>query len=166
MRLKEKVGRAQATLNLTPTIDVVFLLLIFFIATIRLPEPEANIRAYLPRKEKAASAGRGGSEEKETENVTRIRIALRTVGGARTELRLNGALLEGGFRTLDRRLRVMRVVAEKTPTVKTEVILDAARTVPYRFVVTALDICTKHGFSTVSFAMPRKGAATRERGML
>ena len=161
MKINPSLYKKEARIEMLPLIDIVFLLLIFFIATIRLPEPEANIRAYLPRKEKAASSGQGRSEEKETENVTQIRIALRTVQGTRTELRLNGALLEGGFRMLDRRLKVMRFVAEKTPTVTTEVILDAARTVPYRFVVTALDICTKHRFSKVSFAMPRKGVAAR-----
>ena len=39
---------------------------------------------------------------------------------------------------------------------ETRVVLDAARTVPYRFVVTTLDICTKHEFSSVSFAVPKK----------
>lgn len=158
IRPQKRDGGREATLNLTPTIDVVFLLLIFFIATIRLPEPEVNIRAYLPRKEQTAATGKSDTEEKETENVTQIRVTLRTVGATQTEIRLNGGVLKGGFRVLDRRLRAMRLVAQKTPGIETKVILDAARTVPYRFVVTSLDICTKHKFSSISFAVP-KGAA-------
>lgn len=156
IRRKKDDRGSGATLDLTPTIDVVFLLLIFFIATIRLPEAEANIRAYLPRKEKAAATGKGDTEEKETENVTQIRITLRTVGGSRTEIRLNGGVLAGGFRLLDRRLHAMRIIAKRTPGIETRVVLDAARTVPYRFVVSTLDICTKHEFSNVSFAVPKK----------
>ena len=155
---REEQGASVAALDITPTIDVVFLLLIFFIATIRLPEPEANIRAYLPRKEQASAAAQARVEEKETENINWIEIMLRGVGG-RTQIRLNGAVLKGGFRRLDASLASLRRIAAQTPEVETKVMLDASREVPYRYVVRALDLCAKNTFSNVSFAMPRKGAA-------
>ena len=132
-------------------------MLIFFIANIRLPDPEANIKAFLPKTEKVTGKGQGDPNEEETKNINRITITLRSVGG-RTELRLNGAVLKGGFRSLDARLGSLRAVAAASPDVETKVTLDAAETVPYRYVVHALDVCAKHKFTSVSFAMPRKPA--------
>lgn len=156
-RPQNRQRESIATLDITPTIDVVFLLLIFFIATIRLPDPEANIRAFLPKAEKVSADASGDSDDAETENVNLITITLRSVGG-RTELGLNGAVLKGGFRRLEASLRLLRSIADSTPDIETKVILDAAETVPYRYVVSALDVCAKHRFTSVSFAMPGKAA--------
>ena len=142
----------EATLDITPTIDVVFLLLIFFIATIKLPDPEANIRAYLPKKDDVQATGAVQAKPDETKNETIIRITLR---GAR-ELFLNGASIKGGFREMDSKLGALRRFA--APGVDTKVILDAGGEVPYRFVVNALDICAKHDYKNVSFAMPKTGS--------
>lgn len=156
---KSKREGAIATLNITPMIDVVFLLLIFFVATLRLPEPEANIAAFLPRREKTAvGTSKSTDDTQETEDITRIRIALRRGADGRTEFRLNNALLRGPH-LLDAKLGSLRFMADQTPDVKTEVVLDAGPLVPYRYVVKTLDLCTKHRFESVSFAMPPRGSA-------
>ena len=158
MRRRRVQDDTEHALNLTPTIDVVFLLLIFFIATIRLPKPEANIRAYLPRKDTVASAAKTEVESEKAETTDRIEIRLRALPNGQGELRLNGAVLKG-FRDLDRRLAGLARVAAMAASAQTEVILDAGRKVPYHYVVTALDLCSKHKLETVSFAMPPKGAS-------
>lgn len=142
-------GHKEATLDITSTIDVVFLLLIFFIATIQLPDPEANIRAFLPREDIAETGPGDEAEPEETKDETVIRITMR---GART-LELNGAPVAGGYRELDTRLGALKRVA--VDGVDTRVILDAGPDVPYRFVVNALDICAKHAFTDVSFSIPQ-----------
>ena len=157
MKRSKFQGEPEATLNLTPTIDVVFLLLIFFIATIRLPKPEANIRAFLPKKEKADAAAAARAETEETESIDRVHISLRSAAG-RTELKLNGAPVKN-FRHLDASLAALRRIAAMAKGVETEVILGAGREVPYRYVVNTLDVCAKHKFTNVSFAMPPKGTA-------
>ena len=145
-------SRKEAELDITPTIDVVFLLLIFFIATIRMPKPEANIQAYLPKT--VAGQGAGKTEEKEKEEINVINIALRSVGGNDVQVILNGAVLAGGFGRLNAALASLRYIVKQTPDAKSEVVLDADKRVQYRYVVKALDLCGMHGFENVSFAMP------------
>jgi len=166
MRVRGKKDRASlATLDITPTIDVVFLLLIFFIATIRLPEPEANIRAYLPRTVDSSASGemKADEAEAETENVNRIQIKLRTTPGG-SELSLNGAVLKGGFRQLDQALASLGKISAQSPEVKSKVILDVDSRIPYRYVVRAIDTCAKHKFDDVSFAISRKGTVAAPQG--
>ena len=50
-RQRRSRERVDNPVDLTSMIDVVFLLLIFFIATMQLPEPEAGLRAYLPKED-------------------------------------------------------------------------------------------------------------------
>ena len=149
-RSNDVKDHTEATLDITPTIDVVFLLLIFFIATIRLPAPEANIRAFLPRTEEAPAEAAMEAEPEETEDETVIRITMRGTG----VLLLNGAPVAGGFRELDSQLGVLRRVSVEG--VETKVVIDAGPDVPYYFVVNALDICGKHRFTNVAFFMPQE----------
>ncbi len=145
-------GPKEAELDITPTIDVVFLLLIFFIATIRMPEPEANIQAFLPKTVVGKEAGK--TDKKEEEEVSVINIGLRSVGGSDVQVILNGAVLPGGFGRLNAALASLRYIAKRTPDAKSEVVLDAGKRVQYRHVVKALDLCGKHGFENVNFATP------------
>ena len=159
MSRREKARSQEATLNLTPTIDVVLLLLIFFVVTIRLPRPEADIQTYLPRKKTAvAGAGPAAKDLEEIDDVNKIRIMIRSRTGQAPELYLNGGILRGGFRQLDGVLGSLRRAAEAMPEVAAQVVLDAGPTVPYRAVVTALDLCAKHGYGSVSFTLPGQEA--------
>ena len=144
--MKRQRGRSQeqATLDITPTIDVVFLLLIFFVSTIQLPPPEAELQTYLPKQEKTEATGKTTSDDQEeTQNINRFVIGLRRAEG-RFELKLNGAPLQRGFRQLDNQLGLLKQTSRQTPDIETKIILDAGETVPYRFVITTLDLCAKH----------------------
>ncbi len=155
-RRTRRDSQTQATLDITPTIDVVFLLLIFFVATLRLPIPEADIRTDLPEKDLVAEAGQSETDVEETTDTNIIRIVLRRIGG-RTELLFNNQAMQGGFGRLDSTLGGMRALAKAAPDIQQKVILDAGREVPYDYVVRALIICAKHDFNDISFAMPPAG---------
>ena len=142
-----------AALNLTPTIDVVFLLLIFFIATIRLPEPEANIRAFLPKTEH--KEGTGGREKEDEEDIERITVKLERHPSSVYRIIYEGNVLPGGFDHLRGVLALKRRSAQYTPEVEQEILLDADSSIPYRVVIRALDVCSSQGFDNVSFAMPK-----------
>ena len=151
-------GEESAGLNLTSMIDCVFLLLIFFVATITPPKSEINIQAFLPReKTSGISATPSAEEEKKKEEANTVHITLRR--GQGLEVLLNGALLEGGMTRLNAALATLRTLAAQTPTVKTDVVLDVDPEVPYHHVVRALELCSRHKFENVSFAMPSKEGA-------
>lgn len=159
---KKRETSPEATLNLTPTIDVVFLLLIFFVTTIRFPQAEANIRANLPRRERVQEGtGKKKQEQKKKENVNTIRISLRRGEDRKTQIFLNNALLKDDFSHLGGALLMQSQYAKKTPNVPTEIVLEVQPNVPYKDVVKALDLCAEHRFSSVSFAMPPKGKAAQ-----
>jgi biopolymer transport protein ExbD len=143
----------EAALNLTPTIDVVFLLLIFFVATLRLPEPEANLRAYLPRTENTQSTGlTENTAEDEEEEVTKITIGLRRGSGGASIL-FNGAKQQG-WHELAANVESLRHTASKDSEI--EMILDADSQVELQAIIRVLDICSQFGFRDVSFAMPKQ----------
>lgn len=154
MRIRGRRGEIEeAKLNLTSMIDCVFLLLIFFVATMKAPKLEANIQAYLPKTDPLKTAG-ASTEEPMKEEANVIEIALRRGGGDRVEILLNGAEIVGGFSRLSAALGSLRFIAETTPGARTEVIVDATDVVAYKHIVTTLDICARHKFENVAFAMP------------
>lgn len=153
MRKQRLKGDERATLDITSTIDVVFLLLIFFISTIRMPKPEADIRAFLPREEPTVTQKGGGGTETKTKDETDIRVDLRS-GARGTEVYLDDRHLAGGLRDLGRKLRALDKFRDKA--IESKVILAAGRKVPYLYVVRALNLCGVHHFDNVSFALPPK----------
>jgi len=140
----------EHALDLTPAIDVVFLLLIFFISTIQLPDPESDIKAYLPKTHEAKT------EEKkpEEEDVDRVRIALEADPGQPCRIKFNGAPLKD-FDELETMLRMLKATTEgDAAIVHTEVVLDIGSAVPYSCVIDALDTCNTSGYTNCTFALP------------
>jgi len=154
-------GGRVAALNLTSAIDTCFLLLVFFVASMRTPIIENNIPAYLPKTQagRASTASVQPLEEKKDVNV--VHLGLDRSASGELEIRLNGALLEGGFSRLDDALASLKYIAQQTPGVKTEIVLDARRLVRYEHVVRTLDLCARHGFTSVSFALPAREQAAK-----
>ena len=148
-----------AALNLTSMIDCCFLLLIFFVSTLKAPKIEANMPAYLPKTPPVQKGAGADLLEPKKEESNTVHIALHRAGGSDLEVFLNGAKLEGGFSRLNGALAALRHVVRETPGAKTEIVIDADRVVAYRHVVTTLDLCARHHFASVSFAMPAKDEA-------
>jgi len=131
--------RAGAGFNMTPLIDVVFLLIIFFLVSSHLARQESQIELRLPE------AARG----QEDLDVTTPRVTVNVQGDGQT-------LLAGeaiGPAELQRRLGNERSALGPDM----EVRIRSDRAVPYRIVEPILLACARSGIWRVTFAVYRKG---------
>ncbi len=126
-----KRSSVASTLSLTPLIDVVFLLLIFFLVTSEFEEEERRLDIVLPT---ATSATPMTSKPRE--------IVI--------DIDSNGLTYLGGQRTsLDELQRLLQIAVANNPTNQT-VVIRADRTTVFQPVVSVMDICNKTGVSDYS----------------
>ena len=124
MAVKLSSGRAFWVINLTPLIDVIFLLLIFFLVAARLDESERDMQVPLPS---ASSAMPMVSEPSEL-IINIDQSGNYFVGGAQ----LDATALE----------RTVKQAMADNPT-STAVVIRAHRRVELQSPVTAMDICQR-----------------------
>jgi biopolymer transport protein ExbD len=119
--------------NITPLIDVVFLLLIFFMVTTTFNQ-QAELRVDLPES----------SSEEQSLEVVPIEITIDTTG----TYFINGqSLAKNDAKTLYQSLQKI-VAGDK----EKSVIIRADATTPHQAVVTAMDAVAKSGVSKLSIA--------------
>jgi biopolymer transport protein ExbD len=138
-----QIGRSRKVdFNMTPMIDVVFLLIIFFLVSSHLAQQETHRQLDLPRAE--------SGHDPSPREATRVTI----------NILADGQVLLGGDRVaageLDRRLQVERQETDG----QLEIRLRSDRMVPYRVVEPILLACAQAGIWDVSFAVYKKA----ERG--
>jgi biopolymer transport protein ExbD len=141
MRLPKSHRTTGLGFNITPMIDVVFLLIIFFLVSSHLARHEVQLELNLPD---AASSQRQTDESK-----PRVTVNLLPDG----EIQLAGAVIDA--EELSRRLsfELSRSGAEL------EVRIRGDRQVPYRVVEPVLLACARAGAWNVTFAVtPREEA--------
>lgn len=127
-----KESEEEAGIGLTPLIDVIFLLLIFFMVTTTIIKPSKRLDIQLPEA-KAASA--------KTKRIP-VSIELKRSG----ELYLNGKRVN--LKTLETRLRELgKEGGKKTAIVRADRRLDYGR------VVRILGICRASGYSDIGIAV-------------
>ena len=118
----------ESLVNLTPLIDVVFLLLIFFMVTATFQNDERDLTIAVP----------------ETQSGDPIKDLPETM--------VVGVRKDGAFRIGDRQLDLEQLrkvlVRAKRKNAKQNVIVRADKAVPFRFPVTVLDVCTGLGITT------------------
>jgi biopolymer transport protein ExbD len=131
--------RPALQLNLTPLIDVVFQLVIFFLATSHLARVESQQKVDLPEAE-------SGRREKESPP----RRLVVTVGPDERLFLGGGVISRAAFAELLRREAAER--AERD----VEVRIRADRAVPYRAVEPLLLECVRNGFQRVTFSVLQK----------
>ncbi len=121
---------APVELNLTPLIDVVFLLLIFFMVSTTF-QKESQIKLQLPQ----ASADQAPEEQ-------RIEVVI----NAQAELHINGQKL------LNSELETVRAGLQKVLAGRRDVplVIRADRGTPYQAVVTAMDAGSQLGLLRIS----------------
>jgi len=124
MAIQIKKGRALDALNLTPLIDVVFLLLIFFLVATRFSQDDRELPVQLPS---AASAVPMTAEP--TEMVVNVDAA-------------GQYMILGERMGLDRVEMVMRRAVADNP-LNQMVIIRGDRTVAFQAIVSIMDLCTK-----------------------
>jgi len=154
------MSEKDTDLQLTPMIDVVFQLLIFFLIGTRFRIPEGELEAYLPEQ--------GGlSESSAPDELKPIIITLRvSQGGAKAEpsVLLDNAnildrVLTSGMSNkmgwLERKMR--EYGKDKDTRENTTVIIESEPHVAYKWVIRALNICRKAKFKLVNFALSKRG---------
>ena len=126
-----KRSSVASTLSLTPLIDVVFLLLIFFLVTSEFEEEERRLDIVLPS---ATSAVPMTSKPRE------VVVDVDSTGTI---------YLHGQLTSLDELQRLLRAAVESNPTNQT-VVIRADRETSFQPVVSVMDVCNRTGVSDYS----------------
>lgn len=139
MRRPMHVPRAGLGFNMTPMIDVVFQLIIFFLLSSHMAKQEMQLALELPR----ASTG------KEVEEDSGRRVVINVL----PDPRQGGRILVTGREVASGELaELIRYEARKTgPALEVRIRTD--RTVPYRIVEPVMVACAKAGVWNVTFAV-------------
>ena len=130
-------------LAMTPTIDVIFNLLIFFLLTPILRGPEEYLTTNLPR------GGQGpGSSAPEW---VKVELVERGASGGEVEIVFDGCQVLPDFRALDAELRGLRArgLAPDYP-----ILIAPTAGVRHKWVVRAFDAITAARFRKICFAVP------------
>lgn len=150
-RKKRKSSEARATLEMTPMIDVVFNLLIFFLCS-PFKIPEGQLDAFLPK---------GVPTNQPPAPIEKVLIGLRGgAGGTIPKLVIgrNKFVDENGqpaFDELAQELVERRENAwEIDPDTPLPVEIDSDEGVRYRYVVGVLNACTKARIEDIRFTLP------------
>ncbi len=130
MHFKRQV-KDEDTINLTPLIDVVFLLLIFFMVSTTFTK-ETHLKLALPEAE--------GAPQPDVPEM--LEVIINAEGG----IAVNGdALVDGNIKTL------MRAIEEKGHgNTKLPFVITADSKVPYETVVMAMDAAGRLGYVNIS----------------
>jgi biopolymer transport protein ExbD len=130
VRIRSDDGAEEAALNLTPMIDVVFLLLIFFMVATSFLDPEREIDVDLPTADSAGAVERPPDE---------IVITVRADGAV---------LVQGEARDRDALLALLRTAAQHDP--DTPVTIRGDRSARHEAVVGVMDACGTAGLYNLS----------------
>ncbi|MEE2857702.1 MAG: biopolymer transporter ExbD [Planctomycetota bacterium] len=162
-RAKPKRNVGEVETDMTSMIDVVFLLLIFFMLATKFKLPEGTLRSYLPKN-------RGESNSRPIMSET-CRITLMNQGGQviayadQAQVPVSD-LLDSDFEQhtgipgpdllfiedhIGRR-KATYVPLDGTGTLP--VVIDFAENVPYKYVMDVLNICARARIDNIAFAQP------------
>ena len=163
-RAKPKRDVGDVETDMTSMIDVVFLLLIFFMLATKFKMPEGTLRSYLPKN-------RGESNSRPMMSET-CRITLMMNQGGQVIAYADQAqvpvsdLLDSDFEEntgipgpdllfiedhIGRR-KATYVPLDGTGTLP--VVIDFAENVPYKYVIDVLNICARERIENIAFAQP------------
>ena len=140
MRVLQRLRHRPVGFNMTPMIDVVFLLIIFFLVSSHLAQRENRIRVELP----SASSGQPES----TDTSPRVTLTLQT----------GGRLWLAGRRFTKEQL-LTRLQQQSTQNANVELRIRCDRRIPYRDVEPVLAQAVAAGIWNVSFAV-KEGRST------
>lgn len=126
MAVQLKRSQAIGSLSITPLIDVVFLLLIFFLIATRFSDEERQLDLNLPSVTEALPA---------TAQPNEIVVNIDASGRY---------FIEGSFRQLEQVEQILRRAQANNPLTQT-VVIRADKKAEWDHVATAIDLCKKAG---------------------
>lgn len=140
---KEKVGAERVELQMTSMIDCVFLLLIFFVMTMKFPAVEGILPAHLPADGKPP-----GPPPKQKGILIRLEYPEKHL-----MILVDGAKVGGRMTALKTKLCLYRRYGADA-----RITISGAPDVPYEHVVSVMNACAGFGFRKLCFAQPEGGA--------
>lgn len=153
MRTRPLTRAGSTWPNLAPMVDVIMVILIFFMLGTRFKFHEAVLPTQLP-----ADVGPGPGASVAIAPLVRIGLLAGHQPSDYTITIMHQPLAPNDFRALAS-LLVAKRQAGADPTAR--VIIDAEPGVQYRHVVKAFDACVRAGFENVQFAVQLNPAAIR-----
>ena len=142
----EEVAKDECEMQMTPMIDVVFLLLIFFMCTLKFKTLEGKLAAYLPHDAR--------SDDPKVTQVERIEVVLRQrLDAATGERALAVQIGPREYQELAGVRARLKVLHEAAP--ERELLIDAREGVEHGEVIAVLDQTLAAGYEAISFAPPR-----------
>lgn len=149
MKVPQLSPRGAVAINMTPLIDVVFQLLIFFLISSRLAQQETRMELPLPVAD--------GGTESDPDNP-RPRVTLNVLANGQWWLVGRPVAVA----ELPQRLRDL--VSEHGPELELRVRAD--RDVPYRHIEPMLAACARAGLANVTFAVYGPGTIPTDSAMM
>lgn len=141
---------ARFDVQMTPMIDVVFQLLIFFVCTVNFQKQELALKAVQQAQQAQGALSTNTPPPPELEDLRQVTIDLKRANGA-TQWLVNGAV-SSTLREVETRLSTLARVGDVRNVVP--VVLDATDDVPISDAVDVYDLCLRLGFAKVQFAAP------------
>ncbi len=142
MRVPTSLSRADPGFNMTPMIDVVFLLIIFFLVSSHLAQQEVQLELDLPE----AGSGQRPAEEEARRVVVNVLPQEQPAG----RIMVGGRLMHS-----DELAELVRYESRRVGR-QLEVRIRADRKVPYRVVEPVMVACAEAGVWKVTFAVVGK----------
>jgi biopolymer transport protein ExbD len=141
-------------LQFTPMIDCIFQLIIFFMVNIHFRTEEGLLKAFLPRASNAPAEPTDTQEDKifitvaeDPPGVLLLAVNKRRVGGTTEQAK---------YDDLEKMLRGMRQAYQEMGKKTPPVIIDAQARLPYKYVISALNVCGKLDLENVMFQFPQE----------
>lgn len=128
MAAKLKRQNAASSLSITPLIDVVFLLLIFFLVSSRFAEEERELELNLPSVSEALPA---------TAQPQELVVNINREGKF---------FIDGGFRLVEQVEQILRRAQSNNPLTQT-VVIRADKSADWEHVAVAMSLCKKVGIN-------------------
>ncbi|BBM83673.1 ExbD/TolR family protein [Candidatus Uabimicrobium amorphum] len=135
-RSLENLANEQADMDMTPMIDVTFLLLIFFMCTLHFKVLEGILQAHLPKDQGMQNT----SAERDPEEPITVKIlqSSRNV----TVVWVGSEQFEGP-RKYSRLFNKIRSIVQASPNSNPPVVIDPDIDVPFQDIVSTLNACRK-----------------------
>jgi biopolymer transport protein ExbD len=142
-------GENPVPLNVTPLIDIIFCLIIFFMCSFHFKQVEGKFDSWLPKE-----GGVHPTPVKAPVVLDEVRVILAFDEVARAVVTRLGARAVESESELRELLAEARRDFAALGRAEPPVILDAAARVPWAAVVRAMDVCRAADFSKIEFAAP------------